>query len=171
MMNKNLETMKMMLELTKAGFSKAEVLAACGISVSNIPEVACAEAIDIPEEIKPVKKTYSIEELMSLEEDPAVVKHNASLVPLGFICEDFKPKNGKKYRKGLKYNKYVANKAVWTYNHLMIKKNYPGIKYSDGYYYADDFSLFKTFASSYHVVENLTEEQFAVVKAYWDSKK
>jgi hypothetical protein len=129
------------------------------------PEVANAEVE------KPVKKTYSVEELMNLEEDKAVARHNANLLPLEFICEDFRPKNGKKFRKGLKYNKYVGNKAVWTYNHLMIKRNYPAIKFSDGYYYADSLADLKAFASQFHITENITDEQYKIVKEYWDSKK
>jgi hypothetical protein len=49
-MNTNtIETMKLMLELTKAGYTKAEVLAACGIASNSQPvQIAHAEAIDTP---------------------------------------------------------------------------------------------------------------------------
>lgn len=129
------------------------------------PSVAPAEVE------KPIKQSYTMEELLTLEEDKEVIKHNASLQPLTFICEDFKPEKAKNYRKGLKYNKYISNRAVWTYNHLMIREKYPNIKYSNQHYYADSLAELHSFWNMCSLVENLTEEQFAVVKKYWDSKK
>lgn len=128
------------------------------------PQVAAAEVTEAPK-----SKALSLDEFMALEEDtPATISTEKE--PLDFIVEKFRPKNAKNLRYGLKYNQFVS-KAVWTYNHLNIKKNYPEVKYSNGYYYADDIGYLKAFASSYQVITNLTDEQYKEVKAYWDSKK
>jgi hypothetical protein len=129
------------------------------------PSVTPAEVIS-----DPVKKSYTMEELLALEEDKEVVKHNASLQPLTFICEDFRPDRARNYRKGLKYNKYVS-KAVWAYNHIQIREKYPNIKYSNGHYYADSISDLHSFWNMCSLVETLNDEQYAVVKKYWESKK
>lgn len=131
------------------------------------PVIAKAEA-------HPISNTMSVEDLLSLEEEEdakLIAKHNASLQPLEFIVEDFMPKGGRKYRKGLKYNKFINNKAVWTYNHIKIRENYPAIKFNNGYYYADSLADLKVFASSFHITETLTDDQMTEVKAYWESKK
>ena len=151
---------EMMTEMMK------DVMKEMMTEMMGTPQVAPAEATTPA----PMSKT----EFLSLEAEEYEVakkRHNDNLAPLDFIVVDFKPRNAKKSRKALKYNKYIANKAVWTYNHIMIRQNYPNIKFSDGHYYADSLADLQSLASSYHIVEHLTEEQFAVVKAYWDGKK
>lgn len=131
---------------------------------STTPEVA-------PAKVEVTKNNaMSVEDFLALaeeEDDEPVIVDNGKVE---FEVVDFKPRNGRKYRKGLKYNKYLG-KAVWTYNHLAIKEKYPAIKYSEGCYYSDDMVQFKAFASQYPIVEKLNDEQMAKVKAYWDSKK
>lgn len=128
------------------------------------PEVAKAEVVK-------VNNSMSLEDFLALEptEEPVkVVKSTKE--PLDFIVKDFLPKGGKKYRKGIAYNQYTT-KTVWTYNHIMIRNNYPNIKYSNGCYYADTTADLQAFASSYHIVDKLNDEQVALVKKYWESKK
>lgn len=161
------EMMEKMMEQYMEKMMEATMMKMMSSMMPSTPEVAKAE-------VAQKAPTMTVEELLSLEAEEdakAIAKHNNSLKPLEFICEDFKPKNGRKYHKGLKYNKFVASKAVWTYNHITIKEHYPAIKYSNGYYYADTLHDLQAFASSYHVVEKLNDEQLAKVHAYWDSKK
>ena len=131
---------------------------------TTTPVVAPAEVV------KPQNNTMSVADFLALaeeEDDAPVIEDNGKVE---FIVVDFKPRNGRKYRKGLKYNKFLG-KAVWTYNHISIKKKYPAIKYSEGCYYSDDMVQFKAFASQYPIVEKLNDAQMAEVRAYWDSKK
>ncbi len=131
----------------------------------NTPEVAKAEV----EEKK--KNTMSIEELLAMDTTfEEEVNKPTTTAKLDFVVEDFKPKNSHKSRKGIRYNQFTT-KSVWTYNHLMIRKNYPNVKYSNGHYYCDTLSELQQFASSYHIVSTLNNEQLATVKAYWDSRK
>ena len=133
-------------------------------SMLGTPQVANAEITEAPK-----SKALSLDEFMALEDNtqPATI---STKEPLDFVVEKFRPRNARSYRYGLKYNQYTT-KSVWTYNHLNIKKHYPEIKYSNGYYYADDMGYLKAFASQYQIIDTLTEEQTKEVKAYWDSKK
>lgn len=118
----------------------------------------------------PKPQTMSLEDFLALEVDDEKPVKISEKAPLNFIVEDFLPRGGRKYRKGLKYNGYLS-KSVWTYNHLEIKKKYPNVKYSNGHYYAETTGDLQNFASSYHIVEKLNDEQYKVVKEYWDSRK
>ena len=156
MMNKMMaEMMPKMMETMMASMMNA--------MMGSTPEVTPAEVV------KPQNNAMSVEDFLALaeEEDEPVIVDNGKVE---FEVVDFKPRNGRKYRKGLKYNKYLG-KAAWTYNHLCIKERYPAIKYSEGCYYSDDMTQFKAFASQYPIVERLDDAQMAKVRAYWDSKK
>lgn len=164
MMNKMMENM--MAEMMPKMMEKMmETMMASMMNamMGSTPEVANAEVVN------PTKKpSMSVEEFLALaEEDDPVIEDNGKVQ---FEVVDFKPRNGRKYRKAVKYNKYLS-KSAWTYNHLCIKERYPAIKYSDGHYYADSIGDFASFASQYHIVERLNDEQMAKVHAYWDSKK
>ena len=134
------------------------------------PTVAAAEAVDVPAK----QEKMTLEELLALDtsnevaEKPSIIKGKVD-----FEVVDFKPRNARKYHKGLKYNQYVS-RYVWTYNHLNIKKKYPNVKYSNGCYYCETLGELQQFANpntGYHIVTNLTDEQMAEVKAYWESRK
>lgn len=135
----------------------------------STPQVAKAEVLNEVKHESP--KTLTIQELLALEEEPKQkVGGITRAVALDFVVESFVPRGGRKSRHGLKYNKYVS-KAVWAYNHLQIKAKYPAVKYSNGHYYADELSDLKAFASSYHIVEHLDDDQMQQVRDFWNSKK
>lgn len=164
MMNKMMEAMMaQMMEQMMPKMMESMMTAMMNSMMGSTPEVTPAEVV------KPQNNAMSVEDFLALaeEEDDPVIEDNGKVE---FVVVDFKPRNGRKYRKGLKYNKFLG-KAVWTYNHISIKKKYPAIKYSEGCYYSDDMVQFKAFASQYPIVEKLNDAQMAEVKAYWDSKK
>lgn len=165
MMNKMMETMMaQMMEQMMPKMMEAMMTSMMNAMVGTTPEVATAK-VEAPK-----NNAMSVDDFLALaeeEDDAPVIEDNGSVE---FVVVDFKPRNGRKYRKGLKYNKFLG-KAVWTYNHISIKKKYPAIKYSEGCYYSDDMVQFKAFASQYPIVERLNDEQMAEVRAYWDSKK
>ena len=159
----NLNEIKAYLDL---GFTHEQIVEMC--KGHEQPEVA--NAVVVNEQVAPkVAHSMSKADLIAME-IPKQTKSVSVSNDIDFIVQDFKPRNARKNRKGLAYNQYVGKK-VWTYNHLQIKKNYPNIKYSNGCYYADELSDLQNFASSYHIVTELTDKQVAEVLAHWESKK
>lgn len=133
--------------------------------LNDTPEVANAEVKE-----EPKKKTMTVEELLAMDTSFEEEVKPTKSVELNFDVEEFKPKNSNKKRTGVCYNQFTT-KSVWTYNHLMIRKNYPNVKYSNGHYYCDTLGELQQFASSFHITSTLNNEQLAMVKAYWAERK
>lgn len=132
-------------------------------STPESPKVAQAEAL--------VDAVETLEDLLALDTSHEVRDLAREKKPLQLVPSTVLPPRCSVPKRSVKYNQYCTSKAVWQYNHLQIKKKYPTVKYYRGHYYCDALGDLQVFAGSYQVIEHLTDEQMAEVKAYWDSKK